>query len=68
MIKDLICVRIVGIVDPLRSDVKEAVKYAQGAGVVGRMVTGYTILYYTVLHRAIPFCTIQYNAMRRVIY
>ena len=38
--KDLICDAIVGIVDPLRSDVKEAVKCAQGAGVVVRMVTG----------------------------
>jgi len=31
---------IVGIQDPLRSDVKEAVKTAQNAGVVVRMVTG----------------------------
>ena len=38
--KDLICDCIAGIVDPLRSDVKEAVKCAQGAGVVVRMVTG----------------------------
>ena len=38
--KNLICDCIVGIVDPLRSDVKEAVKCAQNAGVVVRMVTG----------------------------
>lgn len=31
---------IVGIIDPLRSDVKEAVRIAQGAGVTVRMVTG----------------------------
>lgn len=31
---------IVGIIDPLRSDVKEAVRIAQKAGVVVRMVTG----------------------------
>jgi Ca2+-transporting ATPase len=31
---------IVGIIDPLRGDVKEAVRVAQGAGVLVRMVTG----------------------------
>merc|ERR1711871_1067848 len=31
---------IVGIIDPLRSDVREAVKTAQEAGVTGRMITG----------------------------
>ena len=31
---------IVGIIDPLRSDVKEAVRIAQAAGVTVRMVTG----------------------------
>merc|ERR1711968_148481 len=31
---------IVGIIDPLRSDVKEAVKTAQEAGVTVRMITG----------------------------
>eukprot|EP00604_Paraphysomonas_vestita_P000354 CAMPEP_0174826134 /NCGR_PEP_ID=MMETSP1107-20130205/43551_1 /TAXON_ID=36770 /ORGANISM="Paraphysomonas vestita, Strain GFlagA" /LENGTH=170 /DNA_ID=CAMNT_0016058633 /DNA_START=707 /DNA_END=1216 /DNA_ORIENTATION=+ len=31
---------VVGIIDPLRSDVKEAVRIAQGAGVTVRMVTG----------------------------
>ncbi|CAM9198079.1 unnamed protein product, partial [Ectocarpus fasciculatus] len=37
---DLICDGIVGIIDPLRSDVKEAVRIAQEAGVTVRMVTG----------------------------
>ncbi|CAM9381353.1 unnamed protein product [Chrysoparadoxa australica] len=36
----LVCDAIVGIMDPLRSDVKEAVAIAQGAGVMVRMVTG----------------------------
>ena len=31
---------IVGIIDPLRGDVKEAIRIAQQAGVVVRMVTG----------------------------
>ena len=31
---------IVGIIDPLRGDVKESVRKAQRAGVVVRMVTG----------------------------
>ena len=31
---------IVGIIDPLRGDVKEAIRTAQRAGVVVRMVTG----------------------------
>ena len=31
---------IVGIIDPLRGDVKEAIAIAQRAGVVVRMVTG----------------------------
>ena len=31
---------IVGIIDPLRGDVKEAIRVAQRAGVVVRMVTG----------------------------
>jgi len=38
--RDLIMDCIVGIIDPLRSDVKEAVRIAQGAGVTVRMVTG----------------------------
>jgi P-type Ca2+ transporter type 2C len=36
----LCCDAIVGIIDPLRSDVVEAVKIAQNAGVTVRMVTG----------------------------
>lgn len=36
----LCCDAIVGIMDPLRSDVKEAVRVANKAGVVVRMVTG----------------------------
>jgi len=38
--QDLILDAIVGIIDPLRSDVKEAVRIAQEAGVMVRMVTG----------------------------
>jgi calcium-translocating P-type ATPase len=37
---DLVLDCIVGIIDPLRGDVKEAVRIAQGAGVTVRMVTG----------------------------
>lgn len=37
---DLICDGIVGIIDPLREDVKDAVKTAQRAGVMVRMITG----------------------------
>jgi len=37
---DLVLDCIVGIIDPLRSDVTEAVRIAQGAGVTVRMVTG----------------------------
>jgi len=37
---NLVCDCIVGIIDPLRGDVREAVKTAQNAGVVVRMVTG----------------------------
>jgi len=37
---DLCCDCIVGIIDPLRSDVKDAVATAQRAGVVVRMITG----------------------------
>jgi magnesium-transporting ATPase (P-type) len=37
---DLVLDCIVGIIDPLRSDVKEAVRVAQAAGVTVRMVTG----------------------------
>jgi P-type Ca2+ transporter type 2C len=36
----LCCDCIVGIIDPLRSDVNDAVARAQGAGVIVRMVTG----------------------------
>jgi magnesium-transporting ATPase (P-type) len=36
----LCCDCIVGIMDPLRSDVKEAVRVAKAAGVIVRMVTG----------------------------
>jgi len=35
---------VVGIIDPLRGDVKEAVRTAQGAGVMVRMVTGDNII------------------------
>lgn len=38
--KSLCCDCIVGIIDPLRSDVKDAVRTAQHAGVTVRMVTG----------------------------
>ncbi len=38
--ENLILQCIVGIIDPLRSDVKEAVRVAQEAGVTVRMVTG----------------------------
>ena len=41
---DLVLDAIVGIIDPLRSDVKDAVKTAQGAGVMVRMVTGDNII------------------------
>ena len=37
---NLCCDCIVGIMDPLRSDVKEAVRVAKKAGVIVRMVTG----------------------------
>jgi len=37
---DLIVDGIIGIIDPLRDDVKDAVKTAQDAGVMVRMVTG----------------------------
>ena len=37
---NLVCDCIVGIIDPLRGDVKDAVATAQAAGVVVRMVTG----------------------------
>jgi len=37
---DLCCDCVVGIIDPLRADVKEAVRIAQQAGVTVRMVTG----------------------------
>ena len=42
--KELCADCIVGIIDPLRSDVKEAVLTAQRAGVIVRMVTGDNIL------------------------
>lgn len=38
--EDLVLDCIVGIIDPLRDDVKEAVRVAQAAGVTVRMVTG----------------------------
>lgn len=38
--KNLICDCIVGIIDPLRNDVRDAVAMAQRAGVTVRMVTG----------------------------
>ncbi|GMH68470.1 hypothetical protein TL16_g04938 [Triparma laevis f. inornata] len=41
---DLVLDAIVGIIDPLRSDVKDAVRTAQGAGVMVRMVTGDNII------------------------
>jgi len=41
---DLVLDAIIGIIDPLRSDVKEAVATAQGAGVMVRMVTGDNII------------------------
>jgi calcium-translocating P-type ATPase len=41
---DLVLDAIIGIIDPLRSDVKEAVSTAQGAGVMVRMVTGDNII------------------------
>jgi len=41
---NLVLDSIIGIIDPLRSDVKEAVSTAQGAGVMVRMVTGDNII------------------------
>jgi len=40
---------IVGIIDPLRSDVVEAVRTAQQAGVVVRMVTGKKLIFHLIL-------------------
>ena len=42
--KGLCCDCIVGIIDPLRADVKDAVEIAQRAGVFVRMITGDNIL------------------------
>mmetsp|Transcript_8941 Transcript_8941/g.29390 ORF Transcript_8941/g.29390 Transcript_8941/m.29390 type:complete len:1038 (+) Transcript_8941:510-3623(+) len=41
---DMTCISIVGIKDPLRGDVSEAVKTCQDAGIVVRMVTGDNVL------------------------
>ncbi|WP_353807745.1 cation-translocating P-type ATPase [Agromyces sp. SYSU T00194] len=40
MVHDLVLVGIVGIVDPLRSEAKDAVELAQRAGIEVRMITG----------------------------
>lgn len=40
IVKDLICICIVGIEDPVRPEVPEAIKTCQRAGIVVRMVTG----------------------------
>jgi calcium-translocating P-type ATPase len=47
---DMVLLAIVGIKDPLREDVKDAVKRCQGAGIMVRMVTGDNI--HTALHIA----------------
>ncbi|CAF3983316.1 unnamed protein product, partial [Rotaria sp. Silwood2] len=44
IINDLICIAIVGIEDPVRNEVPEAIKKCQRAGVVVRMVTGDNII------------------------
>nr|ACC43965.1 plasma membrane calcium-dependent ATPase [Philodina roseola] len=44
IIKDLICIGIVGIEDPVRPEVPEAIEKCQRAGVVVRMVTGDNIM------------------------
>jgi P-type Ca2+ transporter type 2C len=44
ILKDLVFLAVVGIQDPLRPDVKEAVRVCQHAGVVVRMVTGDNVL------------------------
>ncbi|XP_053168884.1 plasma membrane calcium-transporting ATPase 1-like isoform X1 [Hemicordylus capensis] len=40
IIKDLTCISIVGIEDPVRPEVPEAIRKCQNAGIVVRMVTG----------------------------
>jgi Ca2+ transporting ATPase len=40
IVKDLICICIVGIEDPVRPEVPEAIKTCQRAGIIVRMVTG----------------------------
>ncbi|CAF4705876.1 unnamed protein product, partial [Rotaria sp. Silwood1] len=44
IVNDLICIAIVGIEDPVRSEVPEAIQKCQRAGVVVRMVTGDNIM------------------------
>ncbi|CAF1094635.1 unnamed protein product [Adineta ricciae] len=44
IIKDLICIGLVGIEDPVRDEVPEAIEKCQKAGVVVRMVTGDNIM------------------------
>ncbi|CAF2314056.1 unnamed protein product [Rotaria sp. Silwood2] len=44
IVNDLICIAIVGIEDPVRSEVPEAIEKCQRAGVVVRMVTGDNIM------------------------
>ncbi|CAF0973525.1 unnamed protein product [Rotaria sordida] len=44
IINDLVCIAIVGIEDPVRNEVPDAIKKCQRAGVVVRMVTGDNIM------------------------
>ncbi|CAF3896479.1 unnamed protein product [Rotaria sordida] len=44
IINDLICIAIVGIEDPVRNEIPEAIKKCQRAGVVVRMITGDNIM------------------------
>lgn len=54
--KELVCDCIVGIIDPLRDDVKDAVKTAQKAGVMVRMITGDNINTAKAIARVSKMC------------
>ena len=64
---DLILVAIAGIMDPLRDDIKQAIKTCHEAGVIVRMVTGDNINTAVAIAKEAGIITTDYERQKSTL-